>query len=125
MAASHPCPLRRAALTHRSAPRRRSGNRCGKDSAGERVVRRHLPPHLPDECRSIAARETHARDRVAWDACCSSRKESARIECIGGALGNKRSSDRMNEGRRKLPPNPKGRDTSRSQAVQIIPSYAQ
>src|SRR5213595_1492457 len=63
--------LRRPARTDRSAARRRSGNRRGKNPASERVVRRHFPPHIPNERRSPAAREIDARDRAARNRRCA------------------------------------------------------
>src|SRR5438477_5962931 len=50
----------------------------GKDSAYERLVRRHFPSYLPNERRSPAAREIDARDRAARDACGSSCANRAR-----------------------------------------------
>src|SRR5439155_19124250 len=52
-----------------------------------RVVRRHLPAHLPNERCRLAARQTHARDRAARNAGCSSRPESARV-CDAGRFLN-------------------------------------
>ena len=33
----------------------------------ERILRRNLAAYVPDERRGIAPRQTHARDRAAWD----------------------------------------------------------
>ena len=63
----------------RCAPRRRSGNRRGKNPARERLVRRHFPSHVPNERRGVAARENAARDRAARDASCSSCASRARL----------------------------------------------
>ena len=82
MAAYDSRTFRRPARTDRCATCRRSGNCLGKNPARERVVRRHLPYHIPDERRGVAARENAARDRAAWDASCSPRASRARVwEC--------------------------------------------
>ena len=60
--------FRRPARTDRRAPRRRSGDCRRKNPPYERVVRRHIPPHVPNERGSIATREIDARDRAARDA---------------------------------------------------------
>src|SRR5438552_9317850 len=63
--------LRGPARTDRCAPRRRSGNCRGKNPTSERVVRRHFPYHVPNECRGVAAREDAARDRAARNSRCA------------------------------------------------------
>src|SRR5437773_9676414 len=71
--------LRRPARTDRSAARRRSGNRRGKNPASERVVRRHFPSHIPNERRSPAAREIDARDRAARNRRCADGAQFPRV----------------------------------------------
>ena len=45
----------------------------------ERVVRRHFPSHIPNERRSIAARETDARDRAARNGRCADGAQFPRV----------------------------------------------
>src|SRR5436305_8190243 len=63
--------LRRPTRTDRSAHCGRSGDCRRKDSAYERLVRRHFPSDIPNERRSIAAREIAARDRAARNRRCA------------------------------------------------------
>src|SRR6266568_2010782 len=71
--------LRRPARTDRRASGGRSGNRRGKNPARKRVVRRHFPYHVPNERRSIAAREIAARDRAARNRRCADGAQFPRV----------------------------------------------
>src|SRR5881392_4232576 len=79
MATNDSRAFQRPARTYRCAPRRRSGNGRGKDPASKRVIRRHFPYHVPDERRSIAAREIAARDRAARDRRCADGAQFPRV----------------------------------------------
>src|SRR6476659_11022667 len=83
MATYDPRALRRSAWTDWCASGGRSGNRRGKNPARERIVRRHLPAHIPNECGGLAARQTHARNRTDWDAGGAACPKGARI-CDAG-----------------------------------------
>src|SRR5437870_7285313 len=71
--------LRRPTRTDRRASGGRSGNRRGKNPARKRVVRRHFPYHVPDECRSPAAREIDACDRAARNRRCADGAQLPRV----------------------------------------------
>src|SRR5438067_7044933 len=71
--------LRRPTRTDRRASGGRSGNRRGKNPARKRVVRRHFPYHVPNERRSIAAREIAARDRAARNRRCADGAQFHRV----------------------------------------------
>src|SRR5437870_10064890 len=86
--------LRRPARTDRSAARRRSGDRRGKDPAYERIVRRHFPYHVPNERRSIAARETAARDRAARNRRCADGAQFPRVFTATACVSDCRSACR-------------------------------
>src|SRR4029077_16518014 len=83
--------LRRPTRTDRSAARRRSGNRRGKNLASERVVRRHFPSHIPNERRSIAAREIDARDRAARNRRCAYGAQFPRVFTATACVSDCRS----------------------------------
>ncbi len=83
--------LRCPAWTDRCASGRRSGNGRGKNPARERIVRRHLPAHVPNERGGLAARQTHARNRTDWDAGGAACPKSARICDAGLSLNEIRT----------------------------------
>src|SRR5258707_11321222 len=96
MAARPPRTLQRPAWADRRTSRGRSRNGRGKGPPPKRLVRQHLTPHVPDERRGIAAPQTHARDRAAWDARCSPRSKSARVRGEGATCANELTSCGVN-----------------------------
>src|SRR5437868_2347354 len=86
MATYDPRAFRRPAWTDRCASGGRSGNRRGNNPACERIVRRHLPAHVPNERGGLAACQTHARNRTDWDAGGAACPKSARIWDAGSSL---------------------------------------